>query len=114
MNTKSKGVLRHECGRVSSAAPTLTEPGGEPAFPMLARTRRRASIELERDEVAAGRERARQPDRAVAAERANLEDSPRAQHLGQQVQQLAMIRSTRRCREPRAARRQRGIERRVE
>ncbi len=38
-------------------------------------------IELERDEVPAGRQRPRQPDRAVAAEGANLENAPRALNL---------------------------------
>ena len=45
-------------------------------------------IELQRDEVAARRQRAREPDRAVAAERADLEDAPRAQHLREKMSSL--------------------------
>ena len=38
------------------------------------------------------RQRPRQPDRAVAAERADLQDPPGALQPGQQVQQLALVR----------------------
>jgi hypothetical protein len=46
-------------------------------------------IDLERDELPVRRQRARQPDRAVAAKRADLEDALRADGLRQHVQELA-------------------------
>ena len=56
-----------------------------------ARDLRAARVELERDETASGDKPARQPDRAVASERADLEDAPGADHLRQKHQQLALI-----------------------
>jgi hypothetical protein len=44
-----------------------------------------AAIDLERDQPAAGRQRPCEPDRAVAAERADLEDPPRADRAREQV-----------------------------
>src|SRR5262249_20029578 len=48
-------------------------------------------IRLERDEVTAGRKRPRQPNRAVAAERADLQNLARADCLREQHQKLALI-----------------------
>ena len=45
-------------------------------------------IVLERDEMATGSERPSQPDRAVAPERADLENLPRAMNLRKKVQRL--------------------------
>ncbi len=68
-------------------------------------------IEFERDETAAGRQRPAQPDRAVAGERADLEDAARALDAGEQVQELALRRGhTDRGQAGRPARLLRGIE----
>ena len=49
-----------------------------------------ARVGLERDQATIRRQRARQPDRAVAAERADLEDRARADRAREQVQELAL------------------------
>src|SRR5262249_47025908 len=46
--------------------------------------------ELERDDAAAGREGPREPDRAVPAERAELEDPPRAADPSEEVEELPL------------------------
>ena len=47
-------------------------------------------VGLERDQPATGGERTREPDRAVAAQRADLEDSPRTLDPCQEHQELAL------------------------
>src|SRR5204862_883496 len=49
-------------------------------------------VELERDEPSTRRKRARHPDRAVRAERADLEDPSRTARAGEQVEQLPLRR----------------------
>ena len=49
-------------------------------------------VEFQRHDLAARRQRARQPDRRIAAERADLEDRSGAVHPDQQVEQLALRR----------------------
>ena len=48
-------------------------------------------VGFERDEPAVGGKAAREPDRAVAAERADLQDAARADRLREQHQQLALV-----------------------
>lgn len=73
-----------------------------------------ALLRLERDQATAGRQRPPQPDRAVTAEGAELEDRPRLARLRQQVQQLALgRRDLDRRQARRVARPQRGLERLV-
>src|SRR6187551_465955 len=49
-----------------------------------------ARIGLERDQATTGRQRPRQPDRAVASQGAELEDRLRADRLGQEMEELAL------------------------
>ena len=79
---------------MSSAAPTRTSTSfaDAGAREVGARDLGMPGLGLQRDHAAAGGQRARQPDRAVAGERADLEDRARALHARQQVQQLALIR----------------------
>ena len=107
------------CGSVSSAGPRRSstdavQPGardvGARHFGVL-------RIDLQRDQPAAGGQRPRQPDGAVAAQRADLQDVPRAANARQQVQQLALVRRHVDRRQPRRraglqSRPQRGIGRR--
>ena len=73
-------------------------PAGRPRSdsPALSRLRARhvsvVRLEFERHQPAAGRQRARQPDRRIAAERADLEDPLGAAHADQQIEQLALRR----------------------
>ena len=52
-------------------------------------------IELEGDEVSTRREAAGQPERAVAPERPDLQDTAGILHLGQHLQQLSLQRRDR-------------------
>ena len=63
----------------------MTEVGGGDG-----RVRR---VELEGDEPSALRQRTGEPDRAVAAQRAELEDAPRASHASEQVEKLPLGRA---------------------
>jgi hypothetical protein len=68
-------------------------------------------IVFERDETAVRGQRARQPDRAVAGERADLEDAARAVDPRQQMKELALgRRHADRRQARRAARLLRGVE----
>ena len=66
---------------------------------------------LERDHAAPGRQGAREPDRRVAAERAQLEDRARAVDAREQLQQLALVGRDRDRRQARCfARGHRGVQ----
>jgi hypothetical protein len=51
-------------------------------------------IDLERDEMSAGGKATREPNRAVAAKRADLQNLPRADGARQQHEELALIGAT--------------------
>ena len=51
-----------------------------------------ARVGLERDHLPAGRKRARQPDRAVSAQRSQLENGARADRASEQIQKLSLRR----------------------
>ncbi len=49
-------------------------------------------IEFQRDDLARGADRASEPDRAVSAERSDLENIARQAHSRQKIEELALVR----------------------
>ena len=74
---------------------------------VLTRDQRALGIDLERDQSPVRRQRARKPDRAVAGERADLEDPPRADRTREHLQRAPLCGRDRDRRHLRAFRRRR-------
>src|SRR5262249_19165715 len=102
--------------QIERAADAQIDAGRQPrGLDVRARDLRVARIELERDDASPFGERAREPDRAVAAERTDLEDAARPEHEREQVKELALRGRDRNRRQARGgARVQRGLERRID
>ena len=67
-------------------------------------------VDLERRQAAVGGQRASEPERAVPAERADLEDPPRTDRLREQVQELALVGGDGDVRQPAGGRRVPGVD----
>src|SRR3954451_13299860 len=85
-STSSTAAVRPAGGGLSESA-AAREPGAREA---LAGDRRVARLVVECDEVAARAERPGEPQRAVARERADLEDPPGARPAREQLEQAPL------------------------
>ena len=91
MKMRSKGPreLRQRFERRPEAQ--IDDRSQSGTFYVGARHRGMFGIGLERDQPAVGRQGSCQPDRAIAAERADFEDSARVLNARQNMQELALV-----------------------